>query len=133
MTIRKLVYMIAANQTKDVAVLEHGLGADVIVQVRSQRGRILKMHVDVLPDRVLVHFKDGSSEELKVVIIAESKPLPNRDAWMKAGLILGEYGDGSEDHIINQLGDTFGDIVAIEDWRRVAAKLNFRIAGNPRR
>lgn len=61
--------MIAADQTKDVAVLEHGLDADVIVQVRSQRGRILKMRVDVLPDRVLVHFKDGSSEELKVVII----------------------------------------------------------------
>lgn len=69
MTIRKLVCMIAADQTKDVAVLEHGLDADVIVQVRSQRGRILKMRVDVLPDRVLVHFKDGSSEELKVVII----------------------------------------------------------------
>lgn len=52
---------------------------------------------------------------------------------MKAGLILREYGDGSEDHIINQLDDAFGDIVAIEDRRRVAAKLKFRIARHRRR
>lgn len=65
--------------------------------------------------------------------MAESKPLPNRDVWMKAGLILREYGDGSEDHIINQLDDAFGDIVAIEDRRRVAAKLKFRIARHRRR
>lgn len=69
MTLRKLVYSIAADVTKDVAVFEHGLGPDVIVQVRSERGHILQMRVDVLPDRVLVHFKDGTSEQLKVVII----------------------------------------------------------------
>ena len=67
--VRKLVYTIAADATKDVAVFEHGLGPDVIVQVRSERGRVLKMRVDVLPDRVLVHFKDGTSEQLNVVII----------------------------------------------------------------
>lgn len=50
-------------------MIEHDLGPDAIVQVRSERGRILKMRVDVLADRVLVHFKDGTSEELKVVII----------------------------------------------------------------
>jgi hypothetical protein len=67
--VRKRVYTIAADATKDLAVFEHGLGPDVIVQVRSERGRVLKMRVDVLADRVLVHFKDGTSEELKVVII----------------------------------------------------------------
>ncbi|TCQ06216.1 hypothetical protein [Sphingomonas sp. PP-CC-3A-396] len=69
MTVRKIVHAIAADATKDIAVFEHDLGPDVIVQVRSERGRVLKMRVDVLPDRVLVHFKDGTSEELKVVII----------------------------------------------------------------
>lgn len=69
MNVRKLVRTIAADATKDVAVFEHDLGPDVIVQVRSERGRVLKMRVDVLPDRVLVHFKDGTTEELKVVII----------------------------------------------------------------
>lgn len=69
MTVRKIVHSIAADATKDIAVFEHDLGPDVIVQVRSERGRVLKMRVDVLPDRVLVHFKDGTSEELKVVII----------------------------------------------------------------
>ncbi len=69
MTVRKIVHSIAADATKDVAVIEHDLGPDVIVQVRSERGRVLKMRVDVLSDRVLVHFKDGTSEQLKVVII----------------------------------------------------------------
>ncbi len=69
MTVRKIVHAIAADATKDVAVIEHDLGPDVIVQVRSERGRILKMRVDVLPDRVLVHFKDGTSEQLTVVIV----------------------------------------------------------------
>lgn len=67
--VRKIVHTIAADKTKDVAVFEHDLGPDVIVQVRSERGRVLKMRTDVLPDRVLVHFKDGTSEQLRVVII----------------------------------------------------------------
>lgn len=69
MTVRKLFYTIAADATKNVAVFEHGLGPDVIVQVRSERGSILQVPVDVLADRVVVHFKDGTSEELKVVIV----------------------------------------------------------------
>ncbi|MEG3168438.1 hypothetical protein U1737_09580 [Sphingomonas sp. LB3N6] len=43
MTVRKVVHTITADQTKDVAVFEHDLGPDVIVQVRSKRGRVLKM------------------------------------------------------------------------------------------
>jgi len=68
-TVRKIVHTIAADKTKDVAVFEHDLGPDVIVQVRSERGRVLKMRADVLPDRVVVHFKDGTTEQLSVVII----------------------------------------------------------------
>lgn len=69
MMVRKHAYTIAADATKNAAVFEHGLGPDVIVQVRSERGSILEVPVDVLADRVVVHFKDGTSEELKVVII----------------------------------------------------------------
>ena len=69
MTVRKTVRSIAAGQTKDVFVFEHDLGPDVIVQVRKECGRVLKMRVDVLSDRVLVHCKVGMGEELKVVII----------------------------------------------------------------
>ncbi|MBD8472067.1 hypothetical protein [Sphingomonas sp. CFBP 8765] len=69
MTVRKIVRTIAADQTKDVAIFQHDLGPDVIVQVRTERGRVLEMRVDILHDRVLVHFKDGTSEELKVVIV----------------------------------------------------------------
>ena len=69
MTVRKIVHTIPADKTKDVAVFEHDLGPDVIVQVRSERGRVLEMRADVLPDRVVVHFKDGATEPLSVVII----------------------------------------------------------------
>ncbi len=50
-------------------MFEHDLGPDVIVQVRSERGRVLKMRADVLSDRVVIHFKDGTTERLSVVII----------------------------------------------------------------
>ena len=66
---RKIVHTIAADKTKDVAVFEHDLGPDVIVQVRSERGRVLKMRADVLSDRIVIHFKDGTTERLSVVII----------------------------------------------------------------
>ncbi len=69
MTVRKIVHSIAADQTRGVVVLEHDLGPDVIVQVRKGCGRVLKMRVDVLLDRVLVHCKVGMSEEVNVVII----------------------------------------------------------------
>lgn len=69
MTVRKIIHTIAADKTKDVAVFEHDLGPDVIVHVRSERGRVLKMRTDVLPDRVVLHFKDGTTERLSVVII----------------------------------------------------------------
>ncbi len=69
MTVRKIVYSIAADQMRDVVVFEHDLGPDVIVQVRKECGRVLKIRVDILPDRVLVHCKVGMREELKVVII----------------------------------------------------------------
>ena len=69
MTVRKIVHSIAADQTRDVVVLDHDLGPDVIVQVRKKCGRVLKMRVDVLFDRVLVHCKAGMSEEVNVVII----------------------------------------------------------------
>ncbi len=64
-----MVHTIAADKTKDVAVFEHDLGPDVIVQVRSERGRVLKLRADVLSDRVVIHFKDGTTERLSVVII----------------------------------------------------------------
>lgn len=67
--VRKVVISIPAGVTTDCTEIEHDLGPDVIVQVRSDRGRVLKMRVDVLPDRVRVHFKDGTSEKLIVVII----------------------------------------------------------------
>lgn len=67
--VRKIIHTIAADQTKDVAVFEHDLGPDVIVQVRRECGRVLKMRVDLLPDQVMVYCKAGMSEELKVVII----------------------------------------------------------------
>ena len=69
MTVRKIVHTIAADKTKDVAVFEHDLGPDVIVQVRGERGRVLKVRADVLPDRVVVHFKDGTTVRLSGVII----------------------------------------------------------------
>lgn len=69
MMLRKIVHTIAADQAKDVAVFEHDLGPDVIVQVRKECGRVLKMRVDVMSDRVVVYCKAGMSEELKVVIV----------------------------------------------------------------
>jgi len=68
-TVCKIVHTIAADKTKDVAVFEHDLGPDVIVQVRSEGGRVLKIRADVLPDRVVLHFRDGTTERLSVVII----------------------------------------------------------------
>jgi hypothetical protein len=39
------------------------------VQVRGERGRVVKVRIDVLPDRVVVLFEDGTTEKLTVVII----------------------------------------------------------------
>jgi hypothetical protein len=52
-TVRKIVHTIVADKSKDVAVFEHNLGPDVIIQVCSERGRVLEMRADVLPDQVL--------------------------------------------------------------------------------
>ena len=41
----------------------------MIVQLRSERGRILTARIDVEAARVLVHFKSGVSEHLRLVII----------------------------------------------------------------
>ncbi len=40
-------------------------------------------------------------------------------------MILDQHGDGSADYIIDQLDDAFGDMGAIEDWRRIAAAIDF--------
>lgn len=69
MTVRKIVHTIAEDHTKDIVVFEHDLGPDVIVQVRGERGRVVKVRIDVLPDRVVVLFEDGTTEKLTVVII----------------------------------------------------------------
>ena len=53
------------------------------------------------------------------------KRLSSRDIWLKAGMILDQHGDGSADYIIDQLDDAFGDMGAIEDWRRIAAAIDF--------
>ncbi|MET4595034.1 MULTISPECIES: hypothetical protein [unclassified Sphingomonas] len=43
-------------------------------------------------------------------------------------MILDQHGNGSADYIIDQLDDAFGDMGAIEDWRRIAAAVDY-IAG----
>jgi hypothetical protein len=40
-------------------------------------------------------------------------------------MILAEHGDRSADYIIEQLAESVGDRVAIEDWRRIAAAADF--------
>ena len=67
--IRKRVYTIEPDPLKAVTVIDHDLGPDVIVQLRSERGRILNARIDVEAARVLVYFKSGVSEHLRLVII----------------------------------------------------------------
>lgn len=67
--LRKRVHTIAPDPLHVVTVIEHDLGPDVIVQLRSERGRILNARIDIKADRVAVHFKSGVSEHLKLVII----------------------------------------------------------------
>ena len=67
--LRKRVYTIEPDPLKAVTVIDHDLGPDVIVQLRSERGRILTARIDVEAARVLVHFQSGVSEHLRLVII----------------------------------------------------------------
>jgi len=67
--IRKRVFTIEPDPLKVVTVIDHDLGPDVIAQLRSERGRILTARIDVEAARVLVHFKSGVSERLRLVII----------------------------------------------------------------
>ncbi len=57
-----------------------------------------------------------------------AKRISSREIWTKAGMILDQHGDGSADYIIDQLDAAFGDMGAIEDWRRIAAAVDY-IAG----
>jgi hypothetical protein len=57
--------------------------------------------------------------------------MSTRDIWLKAGTILAEHGNRSADYIIDQLGDALGDRIAVEDWRRVAAALDFIADAEP--
>ncbi|KQM50070.1 hypothetical protein ASE69_20885 [Sphingomonas sp. Leaf208] len=50
--------------------------------------------------------------------------ISDRDAWMKAGVIVAEYGTLTTDYIISQLGDVIDGNVAVEDWRRVATAVD---------
>ena len=51
--------------------------------------------------------------------------LPNREIWLRAGTILSEHGDRSSVYIIEQLTESLGDVVAIENWRRVSAAIGY--------
>lgn len=67
--ILKRVFDIAADATKALAVFEHDLGSDFIVQVRSERGRVVKAAVDITPTSVIIHFTNGIFEPLRVIVI----------------------------------------------------------------
>jgi hypothetical protein len=60
-----------------------------------------------------------------------SAPLPNREIWLRAGTILAEHGDRSAEYVIEQLAESLGDHVAVEDWRRVAAAVDFIADAEP--
>jgi hypothetical protein len=57
--------------------------------------------------------------------------MSTRDVWLRAGTILAEHGDRSADYIIAQLHRAFGNSRAVEDWRRVAAVLDFIADAEP--
>lgn len=63
--------------------------------------------------------------------MADTGRLPNRGIWLRAGTILAEHGDGSSDYIIGQLAESLGDVVAVEDWRRVAAAVSYIMDTEP--
>jgi hypothetical protein len=44
----------------------------------------------------------------------------DREVWIKAGAIVAEYGSGAAAYIITRVCDDIGDIVAVQNWRRVA-------------
>jgi hypothetical protein len=50
--------------------------------------------------------------------------MSDRDVWLKAGEIVAEHGTLTADYIIAQLGDVLDDLIAVEDWRRVAAAVD---------
>ena len=46
--------------------------------------------------------------------------MSDRDVWLKAGTIVAEHGTGAAAYIITQLCDVLDDMVAVQNWRRVA-------------
>lgn len=57
--------------------------------------------------------------------MADAERLSSRDIWLKAGMILAEYGDGTTGYLNDRLDEAFGDMQAIEDWRRIAAAVDY--------
>jgi hypothetical protein len=46
--------------------------------------------------------------------------MSDRDVWVKAGTIVAKHGTGAAAYIITQLCDVLDDMVAVQNWRRVA-------------
>lgn len=46
--------------------------------------------------------------------------MSDRDVWVRAGTIVGEYGTGAAAYIIMQLYVVLYDMAAVQDWQRVA-------------
>jgi hypothetical protein len=57
--------------------------------------------------------------------------MPNRDIWLLAGTILAEHGDRSTLYLVEQLTKVRGDSVAVQNWRRIAAAVDFIAGAEP--
>ena len=60
-----------------------------------------------------------------------SVALSNREIWLRAGTILAEHGPWSAKCIVSQLAQARGDCVAVQEWRRVGAALDYIVDVEP--
>jgi hypothetical protein len=57
--------------------------------------------------------------------MARSAPISHREVWIQAGAILAEHGEHTPDYIVDQMVAAIGDPVAVKNWHRIAAAVDF--------
>ena len=61
--------------------------------------------------------------------MAHAGPMEDREIWIKAGAILAEHGEYTEEYILDKMVAAIEDTVAVKNLHRVAAAVNAINAG----
>lgn len=56
--------------------------------------------------------------------------MTEREVWLKASEVVAAHGNEAARYVLNSLGNVFASSDRVEDWRRVAAAVDFIMAAS---